>query len=94
MKLPNRFISSKNLQEFIEVSETHLNRCVEKGQFKLGIHYIQIEDPNARRPTRRWNPQQLFQLWATDPALRLPGEPLQKPLAKSPHSTKLYTSAD
>jgi len=70
MKIPDRFVTSKTFQEIVEVSESHLNRCVEQGIFQLGVHYLQIENPNARRPTRRWNPRRIVEVWATDPATR------------------------
>lgn len=68
-KIP-KMVDSKTISEQFCISRQTLMAQVKAGILRPGVHYIVVSQPNAKNATYRWNPEALWELWATDPAQR------------------------
>ncbi len=63
-------VSTAEIMKLFSLNRQFLYTQVQQGTFVHGVHYIIISSPNTRKTAYRWNPEAIWQLWATDPAKR------------------------
>ncbi len=52
--MTERTVSTRELCELRSISHRTLSRRIKAGVYRLGVHFIDVRDPNSLRATYRW----------------------------------------
>jgi hypothetical protein len=66
------WVSTATALRYFDIGFSTLYRHRDSGLFKLGVHYLDLSDPNSKQSSYRWNLAALTAAWSVPPEYREP----------------------